>query len=177
MYSSQNLLFLSCKSLPVIVLAYTTSRSQKDLTISNPSDVSFDMIRLAGTVRFEAVTVVSEGCCLWNYKCDIPDGRNLHPQISKLLHSSDLVSKLYLSCIIRRLSCHSLNTRQTVKCSCSVQNQQPIISLISDIALCYVTSAVCSGTVCVFRFCGNSSDCMLIHCLYSCCECWSPVLM
>ena len=60
MYSSQNLLFLSCKSLPVIVLAYTTSRSQKDLMISDPSDVSFDMIRLAGTVRCEAVCGITD---------------------------------------------------------------------------------------------------------------------
>ena len=89
MYSSQNLLFLSCKSLPVIVLAYTTSRSQKDLTISNPSDVSFDMIRLAGTVRFEAVAAVSEGCCLWNYGCDIPEGRNLQEAHQFILQYSD----------------------------------------------------------------------------------------
>ena len=89
MYSSQNLLFLSCKSLPVIVLAYTTSRSQKDLMISDPSDVSFDVIRLAGTVRFEAVTAVSEGCCLWNYRCDSPADRNLQEAHCFILQYSD----------------------------------------------------------------------------------------
>jgi hypothetical protein len=45
--------------------------------ISDPSDVSFNVNMLAGTVRFEAVTAVSEGCCLRNYRSDIPEDRNL----------------------------------------------------------------------------------------------------
>jgi hypothetical protein len=89
MYSSHNFLFLSCKSLPLIVLAYKTSRSQKDLMISDPLDASFNVNMLAGTVRFEAVTAVSEGCCPWNYRCDIPADRNLQEAHYFILQYSD----------------------------------------------------------------------------------------
>jgi hypothetical protein len=44
-----------------IVLASKTNNSEKDF--HDPSKASFDVIRLAGTVRFEAFTAVSQGCC------------------------------------------------------------------------------------------------------------------
>jgi hypothetical protein len=40
-----------------IVMASTTSNSEKDF--HDPSKASFDVIRLAGTVRFEAFTAVT----------------------------------------------------------------------------------------------------------------------
>jgi hypothetical protein len=47
------------------VIGLHNKQFTKGLMISDSSDASFDVIRLAGTVRFEAVTAVTEGCCVW----------------------------------------------------------------------------------------------------------------
>lgn len=69
----------SCYYVKACLLLYWLHNKQvaKGLTISDPSDDSFSVIRLAGMVMFEAVAAVSEGCCLWNYRCDVPEDRNL----------------------------------------------------------------------------------------------------
>ena len=64
----------------------------KGLTISDPSDASFSVIRLAGTAMLEAVVAVSEGCCLWNYRCDNPEDRKQNSSFCSIVISFCAVS-------------------------------------------------------------------------------------
>jgi hypothetical protein len=60
--SSHYLLLSLCKSLSVLYWP-TQQAVQTDIyDVCDRSKASFDVIRLAVTVRYEAVTVVTEGC-------------------------------------------------------------------------------------------------------------------
>jgi hypothetical protein len=67
----------SCHVKVYLLLYWLHNKQVTKGIISGPSDASFNVNMLAGTVRFEAVAAVSEGCCLCNYRSDIPEDTNL----------------------------------------------------------------------------------------------------
>ena len=71
MYSSQYLLLLLCKSLSALYWSTQQAVQTNICDVCDPSKASFDVVRLAVTVRCEAVRAVTEGCCQSEYRCDI----------------------------------------------------------------------------------------------------------
>jgi hypothetical protein len=60
-----------CKSLSEFYCCTQQAVQTNICDVCNPSKASFDVIRLAVTVRCEAVTAVTEGWCPSEYRCDI----------------------------------------------------------------------------------------------------------
>lgn len=62
--NSHNVLFLSLKSMSLFCWPMQQAVLKRASDSCDPSDTSFDMIILEGTVRFEDLTAVTKGCCL-----------------------------------------------------------------------------------------------------------------